>query len=209
MFLDTILINLSNPSITNYFIIRVSSEKGMMNLKSWKRSALAFSLATGLLVTGTAITTIKTTHAAHNTKVVTLMHQQSHKQTIKKIKKLATQGKTVNSEKFALQSKTNDIVKKWGKPDEGSDANYLYYNKRGMSFHAQKGKVVGIFSVDKSYFDITYEEVKQTLGKSIKEVKGEDGVYVTYKAGKNILKFTFYYNNEGTEPSTLKEVSVS
>lgn len=181
----------------------------MMNLKSWKKSALAFSLATGLLVTGTAITTIKTTHAAPNTKMVTTMHKQSHQQTIKNIKKLAIQGKTVNSENFSLQSKTSNIVKKWGKPDEGSDANYLYYSKRNISFHAQKEKVVGIYSADKSYFEITYKEVKQTLGKPVKEVKGEDGVYVTYKAGKNTLQFAFYYNYEGTGPSTLKEVFVS
>ncbi|WP_028776225.1 DUF4309 domain-containing protein [Shimazuella kribbensis] len=177
-------------------------------MKNWKKSAIAFSLATGLLITGTAITTIHTTHAAPNTKIVSPVQQQSNQATIKKIRNLASQGKTVNSEKFGLQSKTNDIVKKWGKPDSGSDANHLYYDKKGIGFIAEKGKVVKIYSGDKSYWDITYKEVKQTLGKPVKEVKGEDGVYLTYKAGKNTLVFAFYYNNEGTEPSTLGEVTV-
>ena len=98
---------------------------------------------------------------------------------------------------------------KWGKPDEGSDANYLSYSKRHIEFIANKGKVTEIYSFDKSYFDITYKEVKQILGKPMKEMRGEDGVYVTYKAGKHTLQIAFYYNNEGTAPSTMKDVTVS
>jgi Skp family chaperone for outer membrane proteins len=178
-----------------------------MKMKRWKKSAIVFTVATGLLITGTSLTTINTSLAAPNTKVVVAEHHQSQ-QTIKNIKKLAYQGRTVNSENFGLQSKTKDIVKKWGEPDEGSDENYLYYAKRGMDLVAKEGKVVKIYSVDKSYHGITYKEVKQTLGKPVKEVKGEDGYYLTYKAGKNTLEFAFYYNNEGTKPSTLAGVNV-
>jgi Skp family chaperone for outer membrane proteins len=180
----------------------------MIKIKNWKKSAMVFTLATGLLVTGTSLTTINTSHAAPNTKVVVPKHHQSHQQTIINIEKLASQGKTVNSENFGLQSKTDDIIKKWGKPDEGSDENWLYYSKRGMDIVAEKGKVVKIYSTDKSYYDITYKEVKRTLGKPIKEVKGQDGHYITYKAGTNTLEFAFYYNNEDTKPSTLAGVNV-
>jgi hypothetical protein len=74
--------------------------KRMMKMKSWKKSAIVFTLATGLLVTGTSLTIVDTSHAASNSKVVVPVHQQ----TIKNIKKLAFQGKTVNSENFSLQS---------------------------------------------------------------------------------------------------------
>src|SRR5690606_33010907 len=129
--LDTISINFGNLLINKLFYNKNIFRKRMMKLKSWKKSVLVFSIATGLLITATAITAIKTTHAAPNTKKVTPMHKQNHQQTIKNIKKLAIQGKTVNSENFSLQSKTSHIVKKWGEPDEGSDASYLYYSKRG------------------------------------------------------------------------------
>jgi hypothetical protein len=178
-------------------------------VRNWKKTAIVFTLATGLLITGTSLTTINVSDAAPKSKIEATVQQKSHQAAIKKIKNLATQGKTVNSEKFALRSRTSAIIKKWGKPDEGSDEAYLYYSKRNISFAAENGKVETIYSADKSYFDITYKEVKKTLGKPVQEVKGEDGIYVTYKAGKNSLEFVFYYNDEGTAPSTIKEVSVS
>jgi hypothetical protein len=180
-----------------------------MEMKNWKKTAIAFSLATGLLVTGSAISTIQTTHAASNTKVVSPT-TQSQQTTIKKIKEFASQGKTVNSENFALQSKTKDIVEKWGKPDPSSNPNEFFYVKRGVGFIVEKGKVVKIFSGDKSYDEITYKELKQSLGKPDKETKKEDvGVFLTYKAGKNTLQFIFYYQNDSTQPTTLSELNVS
>ncbi|WP_028778635.1 DUF4309 domain-containing protein [Shimazuella kribbensis] len=178
-------------------------------MKSWKRKVIAFSLASGLLITGTAITTICTTHAASNTKIVSPMHQ-SQQTTIKKIKHLADQGKTVNSEEFALQSKTKDIVKKWGEPDESSNPNEFFYDDRGVGFIAKNEKVVKIFSGDRCYDDITYKAVKQVLGKPAKETKKKGtGVFLTYKAGKNTLQFIFYFKNGSTEPTTLSELNVS
>nr|WP_255724603.1 DUF4309 domain-containing protein [Shimazuella soli] len=124
------------------------------------------------------------------------------------MKKRAIAGKTTNSENFSIGSKTKDIVKKWGKPDQGSDAEYLGYNKRKIGFFATSGRVNLIVSNDKKYSGITYKEVKRELGKPSKERKGEDGIYVTYKAGKHALEIAFYYNKAGNAPDTIKEVSV-
>jgi hypothetical protein len=177
-------------------------------MKQWKKTVVAYTVAAGLVIAGTATTTIQTTYAAPDLKVVVPI-QKSDQATIQHIKHLAASGKTVNSENFGLGSKIQSIKKHWGNPDEASDETYVYYNKRNINFVADYGKVAIINSTDKSYFNITYKEVKKTLGKAVKEVKGEDAVYVTYKAGKNTLTIAFYYDNAGTAPSTIKQVSVS
>lgn len=134
--------------------------------------------------------------------------QQNHQKLIKQIKQLAVEGKVINSESFGLGSSHNDIVKKWGNPDEGSDKNYLYYDKRQISFFGEFGHVKQINTYDHRYFDITYKEVQKEFGKPVKEVKGEDGVYWTYKTGNHTLEITFYYNDLGTAPENIKELSV-
>jgi hypothetical protein len=134
--------------------------------------------------------------------------QQNHPKLLKQTKQLAVEGKVINSESFGLGSSHDAIVKKWGKPDEGSDRDNLFYEKRRIIFFGKVGHTTEIYSNDLRYDEITYKEVKKALGKPVKEVKGEDAIYVTYPAGKHTLEFAFYYNDLGTAPSTIKSLSV-
>lgn len=175
-------------------------------MKQWKKTVIACSLATGLVLTNVAPGIINHSYAAPRTKIQIV--QVKHQAQVQKIKKFAVAGKTVNSDCFGIGSKVSHIKKKWGKPDAGSDNRYLSYSKHHISFEAVGGKVTKIYSTDKSYWNITYKEVRKSLGKPVKEVKGEDAVYLTYKAGKHTLIIAFYYDNKGTGPSTIKEVTV-
>lgn len=134
--------------------------------------------------------------------------QQNNQKLVKQIKQLAAEGKVITSESFRLGSSHADIIKKWGKPDEGSDKDYLYYDKRQISFFGESGHVKQINTYDQRYYDITYKEVQKEFGKPVKEVKGEDGIYWTYKTGDHTLEITFYYNDLGTAPENIKELSV-
>ncbi|WP_028778110.1 DUF4309 domain-containing protein [Shimazuella kribbensis] len=134
--------------------------------------------------------------------------QQNHQKLLKQTKQLAAEGKVINSESFGLGSSHDAIVKKWGKPDEGSDRDNLFYDKRHISFFGEAGHTKEIYSNDLSYDGVTYKEVKKEFGKPVKEVEGEDGIYLTYPAGKHTLEIAFYYNDLGSAADTIKSVSV-
>ncbi len=175
-------------------------------MKQWKKTVIACSLATGLVLGNVVPGIVSHSFAAPRAKIQVV--QVKHQTQVQNIKKLAVAGKTVNSECFSIGSKVSHIKQKWGKPDAGSDNSYLTYGKRHITFEAVGGKVTKIQSTDKSYWNITYKEVRKGLGTPINEVKGEDGVYLTFKAGKHTLDIAFYYNNEGNAPSTIKDVTV-
>lgn len=175
-------------------------------MRKLQKNGIALSIATALLLTGVALPSIHTAEASEQKQEVQAINIK-HQATLNNIKKLAFQGKTINSENFGLHSKASDIEKKWGKPDYQSKGA-LTYKKRGMDFDLRFGKVVKIYSTDKSYQSITYQEVKQTLGKPVKETKAGDGYYITYRAGKNTLELAFTYNKDRTGPAKFVAVNV-
>lgn len=135
--------------------------------------------------------------------------EQNHRNIILRTQQLATQGKTINSEDFAIGSKGQDIQKKWGKPDPAnSSADAYTYSKRNIEFFLSKNIVTHIVSYDKHYESITYKEVKAALGEPSKETKGDDGVYTTYECGKKLLVISFYYDKTGKNPDTINQVVV-
>ncbi|WP_028777747.1 DUF4309 domain-containing protein [Shimazuella kribbensis] len=160
------------------------------------------------LMVGAAITNLSTpTYASLDSKNV--QAQQDHRRIIEKTEQLARQGKTINSENFAVGSKGEDIQNKWGKPDSNNSSEEAYtYSKRNIEFFLSKGIVTHIVSYDTNYKNITYNEVIKTLGEPAKETRGEDGVYATYECGKKLLMFSFYYDKSGKNPDTIKQIVV-
>jgi hypothetical protein len=160
------------------------------------------------LAVGVSITSLPhVTSASSLTNQV--QEQQDHRSIIQKTEQLATQGKTINSENFAISAKGQDIQKKWGKPDPNSSSEDVYtYSKRRIEFFLFKGTVTHIVSYDKRYENITYQEVIKTLGAPAKESRGEDGVYTTYECGQKLLVISFYYDKTGKNPDTINQVIV-
>lgn len=177
--------------------------RGLLMMKKATKVVLASAFVIGATLSG--FTPVNVSHATPSQKIVTI--QQNHKKTIEDTLKLATQGKTINSEKFGIQSKGKDIKKKWGKPDPGSDAENLSYSKKKILFQLEKDKVLWITSYDKKFEKIKVADVKKVAGKPQKESKGADAYYLKYKKGKHILEFAFYYNDHN-KPDTIKEVNV-
>jgi hypothetical protein len=160
------------------------------------------------LMLGVAITSLSTpTYASLNTNHAHV--QQDHRHVIEKTEQLARQGKTINSENFAIGSTGEDIQKKWGKPDSNNSSEDAYtYSKRNIEFFLSKGVVTHIVSYDTNYKNITYQEVKKTLGQPSKETSGDDAFYATYECGKKLLMFSFYYDKSGKIPDTIKQIVV-
>jgi hypothetical protein len=159
-----------------------------------------------LLVGVTMISLASFTYAAPLTKQA--QQEQDHRSIILKTAQLATQGKAINSESFAIGSNGLDIQKKWGKPDPNSSEDVYMYSKRNIEFFLSKSIVTHIVSYDKRYEKITYKEVKKTLGEPSKETRGDDGVYTTYECGKKLLVISFYYDKAGKNPDTINQVVV-
>ncbi|WP_028778616.1 DUF4309 domain-containing protein [Shimazuella kribbensis] len=170
-------------------------------MKNTTKKIVVTTLLTGIALTG--LLPIVTHATTPNTKIV--QTQQNHRQTIEQTMTLAKQGKTINSENFAIGSNGSDIKKKWGKPTSG-DSTYLKYEKKKIMFLLSDGKVSEILSEDKRYEKITYDEVKQVLGNPKQETKGEDAIYVRYLAGKHQIDFAFNYDKTGKKADTLKAV---
>ncbi|WP_028778202.1 DUF4309 domain-containing protein [Shimazuella kribbensis] len=170
-------------------------------MKTMTKTILATTLVVSAAFTGFAAVT----HAAPKTEVVQI--QKNHKLTLEQTMVKGKQGKAINSENFGLGSRGKDIKKKWGKPTS-EDESYLEYTNKRILFILEKGKVNNVFTQDKRYDGITYAEVTKTLGKPAKTAEGEDGVYASYKAGKNTVTFAFYYDKTGTKADTIKDVAV-
>ncbi|MBH8605168.1 DUF4309 domain-containing protein [Thermoactinomyces sp. CICC 10522] len=159
-----------------------------------------------VFVTGTIfMTSIAGAHAATGAQMKAL--SESPKQVVAKTVKLASHGKTINSERFGIGSKGTCIQKVWGQPDQGSDEAYLYYNDRKISFQLENNRVTWITSFDQRLENITVTDVEETAGKPEQVVYGEDGIYFQYKEGKYRLEFVFYYD-ENNKPGTFKEIYV-
>jgi hypothetical protein len=163
-------------------------------------------VVTTIFMIGAVITSLAPlTHAATH-----VQEQHDHKRIIEKTNQLANQGKTINSESFAVGSSGKEIQKQWGRPDSNNSSKDAYtYSKRQIDFFLSNDKVTHIVSYSKHYQNITYAEVKTILGEPMKKSNGEDGFYATYECGTKLLMFAFYYDKSGTKPDTIKQVVVS
>ncbi|MCH5585984.1 YjgB family protein [Shimazuella sp. AN120528] len=172
-------------------------------MRNFTKILVTTALAVGVTITGLA----PLTYAAPFTKQVE--PEQDHRTTILQTEQLATQGKAINSEDFAIGTKGQDIQKQWGKPDPESSSEDAYtYSKRNIAFFLSNGLVTHIVSYDKRYEPITYKEVKKTLGEPSKETRGDDGVYTTYECGRKLLVISYYYDKTGKNPDTINQVVV-
>lgn len=121
---------------------------------------------------------------------------------------LAKQGKVKSSEDFQIGSIRSAIVDKWGKPDEDSDDTYLIYRKRYTYFLLDNSDVTYLLTEDPSYWNVTYDQVKQKLGKPDSESRGQNEATTTYHAGEYTLEFEFYYDSSEDNPDTIEYVAV-
>lgn len=184
----------------------------MIILKKWQKNSIVFSLATGLLLSGIILPSVNTVSAAQpQQKQEVQSTNAKHQVILKHMKKLATEGKTVNSENFGIGSAGKDIVKKWGEPTS-QYKNYLQYEERNIAFELKSGKVIIIYAQDKRYDNITYQEVGKVFGKPVKQYYEEDSgdhshVRAIYKVGKRTLTIGFKHNEDHV-PTTIESLEL-
>lgn len=163
------------------------------------------------LLSGSLLAVSSQTYAApvFTTKVD---HQQQHEKTLLQTRDLAKQGKVINSETFGLKTSKQEIVKKWGQPEESDSSSdgYLDYQKRGIKFLLSSNQVDMLVSSDKNLTSITYKEVQKVLGKgSSDESDGKGDTFgVQYQAGKHLLTFIFpkKSNQNSNNPKILNVI---
>nr|WP_255724473.1 DUF4309 domain-containing protein [Shimazuella soli] len=172
---------------------------------------LATTLLAGAIIPITA--SIPNAHAASKHSNAKVSIQKQHKQTLDQARKLAAQGKVINSEHFGLGSKKKDIVRKWGKPDAtdnmGVGQEQIDYKKRGVSFFLYKGTVTSVTTEDKRILALTHDEVLKAWGKPYKHDQGAGQVYETYKAGKHDIDIHWTNVTEKKEGLELVDFTVS
>lgn len=177
-------------------------------MKKWQKSAVTFSVATALLLSNIALPIVNNADAAPQKQAAQSVNIKNIA-TLSQMKAKMAEGKTINSENFGIGSSSNDITKKWGKPFDSSQNN-LWYDDRQIEFFVKAGKVTSIYSYDKRYKNISYEEVSQVFGKAVKEgrVKG-DAVYdAQYKVGKHTISFAFSLKSQNQAPNKVLSVTV-
>lgn len=177
-------------------------------MKKITKTLLAATLLAGAIIPITA--NIPNADAASSNFSNEASVQKQNKQTLDKTKKLAAQGKVINSEGFGLASKKKDILKKWGKPDStestGENLEQITYEKRGVSFSVYKGTVTSVMTKDKRILALTHDEVQKAWGKPIKHDQGAGQVYETYKAGKH--EIDIHWTNVTENKSGLQLVDL-
>ncbi|WP_028778109.1 DUF4309 domain-containing protein [Shimazuella kribbensis] len=175
-------------------------------MRNWKKKAIVFTLATGLLLSAATLSTINTA-SANTQKQAAQSTNVKHQVILKQTKNLADDGKTINSEKFGVGSSTKDIIKKWGQPDNPKEEISLKYSKRQIEFLARSKKVTTVVSNDNRYEGITYQEVVDTLGLPYEYEDGKD-IIISYEAEKHTLKIAFNRSGKDQSPSTIKYLFV-
>lgn len=174
----------------------------MMNQK--KRVLIKGVLVTTLAVAAlwSGISPITGVHAANNSSVVQTSVNQKHAKLLQHTKELAKQGKVTTTEKdgIGIGTSRKEIEKKWGKPTEKLTSEDRYDN-RSTTFlfdDDKKETVYWIFTTDKNYRSISYEELKRTLGKPSEESHDDvdkNAYQLVYKTGKYELNFEFQKKN--------------
>lgn len=178
-----------------------------MNKKNLGKGILVATLAVGTILGG--LVAAQPSFAAKTTQAQT---QQDHAKLLKQTMQLAKQGKVKTSGKFGLSSTRKSIETKWGKADTDSQRGQLKYSKRATIFEVadwdgHKDSVFLLQTTDKSYANVTYQEVKKAFGKG-SEYKGADGGYISYQAGDNVLNFNFHADKKGNL-TKIKNVEVT
>lgn len=179
-----------------------------MNKKRLGKGMLVATLAVGTLLGG--LVAAQPSYAANN--LQTAQTQQDHAKLLKQTMQLAKQGKVKTSGEFGLFSSRKSIEAKWGKADKDSKSWQSKYSKHATifefaDFDGHKDSVYLVQTTDKSYSDVTYQEVKKVFGKG-SEYKGIDGGYVSYQAGDHTLSFNFYTDKKGNL-TKIKNIEVT
>ncbi|MCH5585799.1 YjgB family protein [Shimazuella sp. AN120528] len=161
------------------------------------KGLIATTFAAGLLFTG--ITHVGGVHAANNIPDIQTPANQNHAKLLKHTKELAKQGKVITTEKFGFGIGTprKDIEAKWGQPTRKWDGESDYDN-RSTAFnfsYDKKHTVFWVYTTDKSYKSVSYEETKRILGKPTSESHDDEdknAYSIVYRTGKYELNFHFY-----------------
>lgn len=124
---------------------------------------------------------------------------------LKQIKASAAAGKTTTSGDFHIGSSSQEIIAEWEEPpskgwQKNGKLSYLSYERLDYEktpiFRIQSNKVLMIDCYNRSYWEITHQDMLDTLGKPVKEHhqmhEGEDYMVSTYKAGKYTLEIFFH-----------------
>jgi hypothetical protein len=169
-------------------------------MKKTVKTIMVTTLAIGTLITGFSY--VNGAQASEQTHTMQVSEKQNHARLLKHTKELAKQGKVITTEKFGFGIGTplKDIEAKWGQPTSKTDGESQYENRStafNFSFD-KKHTTYWVYTTDKSYKSVSYEEMKRTLGKPVSEFHYEEDkndYQVVYETGKYELNFHFYKKN--------------
>jgi hypothetical protein len=178
-------------------------------MKKSVKTIMITTLAIGALLTGWSNENKVQASNQTNTKQETV--KENHVQLLKQTRELAKQGKVKASKEFRIGSTPKEIVAKWGEADKSSDEYELKYSKRYITFYLDDQKNVGsLWTNDKSYQNVTYEEVKKAYGKPRMESYDKDNQTdsLLYPTGNGYeIAITFHLDKHGKR-GTFKEIEV-
>ncbi|WP_028777316.1 DUF3393 domain-containing protein [Shimazuella kribbensis] len=176
-----------------------------------QRKTIGLMLAITLLITETLLGGCSQKSVSSDSpKTTSPQSDQNHTALLKQADELFKQDKLrlTTSGEFGLRSSQKEIEAKWGKADPDSKKDELKYSKHATTFKIANDLtdsggqwlVYSLYTTDKSYTSITYDEVKKTLGKAQYDAidKNEDtgkpeGIvgYNDPDGSLNVLEFRF------------------
>lgn len=150
-----------------------------------------------------------------NTTPQTPSNSTSHVTILDNIKKLALEGKIINSEFGVKNSNLSDIEKKLGTADKtewvaSAKGNYSTFSKHNLVFGSNKGaQIFEARSFDPSLKNLTLLEIKSTYGTPAHDVKSNGEEIIGYTAGNEYkLLFVFSAPTKSNSDPKLDHYSV-
>lgn len=141
--------------------------------------------------------------------------QADNKTILDNIKKLALEGKIINSEFGVKNSNLSDIEKKLGTSDKtewvaSAKGNYSTFSKHNLVFGSNKGdQIFEARSFDPSLKNLTLLEIKSTYGTPAHDVKTNGEEIIGYTAGNEYkLLFVFSVPTKSNSDPKLDHYSV-
>ncbi|MBV7273240.1 YjgB family protein [Clostridiaceae bacterium UIB06] len=141
--------------------------------------------------------------------------EDTQKALLMNIKKLAQQGKVINSEFPVKTTVIDDIEKKLGKPDKtdwvpAAKGTYATYSKHKLAFGFNKGaQIFEVRSFDNSLNKIPLSMVKKVYGTPAYDVKNNDEEIIGYTAGQDYkILLVFPKTAKGSNDPLLAHYSV-
>jgi hypothetical protein len=121
------------------------------------------------------------------------------------------QGKTLNSEDFAVGSSLNDVEAAWGPAEDLSTVAANYWSRHIRFFYDENTTnrtITGIDDFDSRLQGIKLKQVLQKFGEPVSAVEQEGNYYVTYNVNSYAVTFVFQSKFTNNNP-TLELYNVS